>query len=108
MIIKEKTSNCAKNEDSSFQKFLLLFIIGVALIFLGITILMITAAFSGGQTNFGAIVFIGPIPIVVGAGPQATLMILFAIILAVLSIIVFLTSHRKLTTPNQQDQTKQY
>jgi uncharacterized membrane protein len=95
MIINIKTANYANNEDGGFQKFLLLFIVGFALIFLGITILMITAVFSGGQINFGAIVFIGPIPIVVGAGPQATLIVLFAIILAVLSIIIFLTSRRK-------------
>jgi uncharacterized membrane protein len=103
MVNRQKIANYANNEGSGFQKFLLLFIIGFLMIFAGITILMITAVLSGGQVNFGAIVFIGPIPIVVGVGPEATLIVLLAIILAVLSIIIFLTSRRKVRIFRQQD-----
>jgi len=69
---------------------LILFIIGFFIIFTGIMILMVAAVLSGDSVNFGALIFIGPFPIVVGVGPEAALMVLFAIILAVLGIIMFL------------------
>jgi uncharacterized membrane protein len=95
MIISEKNSNHINNEPNRPQKFLMLLVIGFFIIFVGIIILMVVALFYGkGSVNFGAIIFIGPVPIVVGAGPEATWMVLFAIILAVLSIIMFLIIRR--------------
>jgi len=70
--------------------------IGSFIILLGIVILTIAAIISGGgSTSYGIIIFIGPIPIVLGAGPGAPWMILFAIILAALSIVVFQLMHRR-------------
>ena len=85
----------ASEQSSVFQKFFLLFIIGFFLIFVGIIILMVAAVLSDGSANFGAFIFIGPFPIVVGAGPEAHWMVLFAIILAVLSVIMFLVLRRE-------------
>jgi len=95
MAIREKLSKYASEQSSVFQKFFLLFIIGFFTIFVGIIILMVAAVLSDGSANFGAFIFIGPFPIVVGAGPEAPLMVLFAIILAVLSIIMFLVLRRE-------------
>ncbi|MBE0520254.1 DUF131 domain-containing protein [Candidatus Bathyarchaeota archaeon] len=95
MVIRKKLSKCTDDESSVFQKFFLLFIIGFFLIFVGIIILIVAAVLSDGSANFGAFIFIGPFPIVVGAGPEAPWMILFAIILAVLSIIIFLVLRRE-------------
>lgn len=68
---------------------------GFFIIFIGIVLLILAAILYGeGQINFGALIFIGPIPIVVGAGPQATLMVIFAIILAILSVIIFIILRR--------------
>jgi uncharacterized membrane protein len=62
----------------------------------GVIILIVATALHGsGSVNFGAIIFIGPFPIVVGAGPEATWMVLIAIIIAVLSIIVFLVVRKE-------------
>jgi len=94
-MIREKLSKRASEQSSVFQKFFLLFIIGFFLIFMGIIILIVAAVISGGSANFGAFVFIGPFPIVVGAGPEAPWMILLAIILAVLSFIMFLVLSRE-------------
>lgn len=81
--------------DSAFRKFLVLFIIGFIMIFVGIIVMVVAAAiYDGGTASFGAVIFIGPIPIVVGAGPEATLMVILAIILAALSIIVFFVFKR--------------
>ncbi|MGB9676625.1 MAG: TIGR00304 family membrane protein [Candidatus Bathyarchaeales archaeon] len=75
---------------------MMLFIIGFILIFVGVIILMVAAAVGGGTASFGGIIFIGPIPIVFGAGPEALLMVIVAIILAVLSIIMFYVFRRKI------------
>jgi uncharacterized membrane protein len=78
------------------QKFLILFILGFFIVCLGIIILMVAALLYGKDAaNFGAIIFIGPVPIIVGTGPEAAWMVLFAIILAVLSIIMFLIMRRE-------------
>lgn len=94
-MIGEKLPKYSTEQSSIFQKLFLLFIIGFFLIFVGIIILMVAAVLSDGSANFGAFIFIGPFPIVVGAGPEAPWMILFAIILAVLSIVLFLVLRRE-------------
>jgi len=94
-MIRGKLSKYVSEQSSAFQKFFLLFIIGFFLIFVGIIILIVAAVLSDGSASFGAFIFVGPFPIVVGAGPEAPLMILFAIILAVLSIIMFLVLRRE-------------
>jgi uncharacterized membrane protein len=97
----QKFSNCTNNDSSKPQKSLILFIIGILIISAGIIILMVAVVFYGeSSANIGAIIFIGPIPIVVGAGPEATWMVLFGIILAVLSAILFLLLRRKAVKAN--------
>lgn len=95
MVIHEKLSKYTSEQSSVFQKFFLLFIIGFFLIFVGIIILMVATVLSDGSANFGAFVLIGPFSIIVGAGSEAPWMILFAIILGVLSIIMFLVLRRE-------------
>ena len=95
MVIRGKLSKYVREQSSVFQKFFLLFVTGFFLIFVGIIILTVATVLSDGSANFGAFIFIGPFPIVVGAGPEALWMILFAIILAVLSVIMFLVLRRE-------------
>jgi len=96
MVLCEKSAKYANKEQNVFQKFLMLFIIGFFIIFVGIIILMVAAVLYGKDSvNFGALIFIGPFPIVVGAGPGATWMVLFAIVLAILSVVMFLIIHRE-------------
>ncbi len=95
-MVNEEIAKHADNEAGGFPKFLILFLIGFFIISVGIIILMVTAALYGVAENFGALIFIGPFPIVVGVGPEATWMVLLAIILAVLSIIMFLILRREL------------
>lgn len=88
--------NCVSCRLSNRNKnFLLLFMVGVFLVFTGIIVLLIAALLSGGQVNFGAIIFIGPFPIVVGAGREAVWMILLAVFITILSIIMFIILRRK-------------
>jgi uncharacterized membrane protein len=95
MVNMEKTSRFNENSEDS-QKFLILIIIGFLLTFAGIIILILAAIICGeGSANFGALLFIGPIPIIVGFGPEAPMVVLLAIILTVLSIIMFLIIRRE-------------
>ncbi|MEM2465688.1 MAG: DUF131 domain-containing protein [Candidatus Bathyarchaeia archaeon] len=78
------------------RRFMMLFFIGFFIIFVGIIITVIAVLLFGeGAKSFGGFIFIWPIPIVFGAGPAATWLVLFAIILGILSVILFLVFWRK-------------
>jgi uncharacterized membrane protein len=79
------------------SRFFLLLILGFAIVIFGIILILIAAALYGsGSANAGAVIFIGPFPIVIGAGPDVTWIVLFSIILAVLSVVMFLVINRKI------------
>ena len=50
----------------------------------------VTAVLSGTQANFGAVIFIGPIPIVLGAGPNPIWTIIFAVAVTIVAVFLFL------------------
>ncbi len=78
-------------ENGWIKHSIMLFFIGFFLIAVGIIITVATTLLFGeGTSSFGGFILIGPIPIVFGAGPAATWLALFAIILGILSIILFL------------------
>lgn len=83
------------SSESEFKKLFLMLTIGFLAIFAGVVILAVAAVLSGGSADIGGVIFIWFIPIVFGAGPHAAWIILFALILAVLSLIIFLISYRK-------------
>jgi len=79
------------------NKFFLFLILGFVFVFVGVIIILFAAFLGGGGSgNFGAVIFIGPIPIVIGAGTDATLIILLSTILAVLSVVVFVVMKRRI------------
>ena len=71
-------------------------ILGIALVFVGIVVLVVASLAFGSSGSVGVVIFIGPIPIVFGSGPNADWLILIGIILAVLSIVLFLVMNRRL------------
>jgi uncharacterized membrane protein len=84
-----------EKETGGFQRFLILLVIGFSLFFMGAMVLMVAAVLSNGSASFGAIIFIGPFPIVIGVGPEATWMILFAVVLAVLTVLMLFILRRE-------------
>jgi uncharacterized membrane protein len=100
MVVHEKIAEYANHAANRFQNFLILFVIGFFIVFAGVIVLMVAAVVSGGSADFGAFIFIGPFPIVAGVGLQATWVVLFAIILAVLSILMFLILRRETKKTN--------
>lgn len=76
------------------ERLLSLFFVGFFIILVGVILLAAAALFSEGSASFGGFVLIGPFPIVFGVGPEAPWLVLFAIILGVLSIVIFLLMWR--------------
>ncbi len=70
--------------------FLVMFLIGFFVVLAGIIFLVVAALSSEGSISFGGFVLIGPFPIVFGGGPGAPWLVLFAIILGIISLIMFL------------------
>jgi len=74
---------------TSFPVFMKMFLAGFLLIFLGVIILMIAGFMGEISQSFGLVVFIGPIPIILGAGRYSLLAVLLAVLLTVFGIIIF-------------------
>ena len=72
-----------------------LLILGVALVLVGIVVLAVVSLFFGESASTGVIVFVGPFPIVFGSGPNASWLILVGILLAVLSVVLFLVMNKR-------------
>jgi uncharacterized membrane protein len=68
-----------------------LFLLGFALVFVGMIFLIASSILGGNvETTTGIIIFVGPIPIILGSGPCSIFAILLATILAVLGVVFFL------------------
>ena len=97
MTTGKKALGSTEERSSVPQKLWVLFLLGFLIVLVGFTLLIVGAVLSGGgSVNFGGFILIGPIPIVFGAGPEAPWLVLFAIVLTVLSVIMFLTMRRKI------------
>jgi uncharacterized membrane protein len=96
-IADEKSQETAEEGITLSSRLFLFLILGFVLVFIGIIVILIAAVLYGGSSaNVGAVIFIGPFPIVIGAGPDVTWIVLFSIILAVLSVVVFLVMNRRM------------
>ena len=94
----EKSQKTIEEKSTTSRMLFLVLIFGFALVFVGIIVILIaTVLYGGGSAATGAVIFIGPFPIVIGASPDVTWIVLFSIILAVLSVAVFLVMNRKIS-----------
>jgi uncharacterized membrane protein len=93
---EEESGETVEESVTVSNRLFLLLIVGFVLVFVGIAVILVAAVFyGGGSVSGGVVIFIGPFPIVIGAGPDVTLIVLFSIILAVLSVVVFLVMNRR-------------
>jgi len=67
-----------------------LFLFGFFLIFVGTILVMVALVLSGTSATFGAVVFVGPIPIVLGAGPNFLWAIALAVVITILGAVLFI------------------
>ena len=70
-------------------------LLGIALVFVGIAVIVVVSVVLGGSGSVGGIILVGPIPIVFGAGPDAGWLIVISIIMTAVSIILFLILNRR-------------
>jgi uncharacterized membrane protein len=70
-------------------------LLGIALVFVGVAVLVFASLVLGGQGSVGGVILIGPIPIVFGAGPDAGWLIAISVILTAVSVILFLVLNRR-------------
>ena len=85
----EKASNSSSGMTNRLLAFLFL---GMTLFFIGVAVLVIAVVVLGGSGSVGGVIFIGPIPIVFGGGPNSAWLILVSLIVATLSIVLFVLS----------------
>ena len=93
MLSEQETEDEGITVSSRLFGFLIL---GIALVFVGIVVLVVVSLFFSSSRSVGVVVFIGPFPIVFGSGPNSDWLILIGVILAVLSIVLFLIMKRRL------------
>jgi uncharacterized membrane protein len=81
------------------RRFFLLLATGMILVFAGaLAIFAAAIAGGGGSTSGGVVIFIGPIPIVFGVGPDSGVLILAGAILAAVCVALFVIWRRRLVT----------
>jgi uncharacterized membrane protein len=67
-----------------------LFFVGFLLTFIGFIVLIISTVLQeNSSVSGGLIIFVGPIPIILGSGPYAVFAILLAVILTIIGFIMF-------------------
>ena len=73
-----------------------IFLVSFALVLIGMIVMMV-ASFtqSQGQTSGGVVILIGPIPIILGSGPESTWLIALAAFITVIALVVFLLARKK-------------
>jgi len=76
------------------SRFMLLLMLGFVVIIVGIIFIAISSI-EGGSVSVGGVIFIGPFPIVFGAGRDAAWLIAISIMLAVVSVVLFMLFRRR-------------
>jgi uncharacterized membrane protein len=69
--------------------------VGLVLILVGIILVVAAMMLSGETVAGGAVIFIGPIPIVVGTGSCSTGAMILAVVLAILGILMFVIYRKR-------------
>ncbi|MGE5637605.1 MAG: TIGR00304 family membrane protein, partial [Chloroflexota bacterium] len=69
-------------------KLLLALSIGFVVIIIGIVLVVIGSFLADGSSSIGGVIFIGPFPIVFGAGPNAAWLIIIGIVIAIIMVVL--------------------
>ncbi len=88
----------SKNVDGEIDvsgKMLTILFVGFAIIAVGVILLVLASFLGSSSGSVGGVIFIGPFPIVFGAGLDATWLIMIGIVIAVLMFVLFFVWRRK-------------
>lgn len=92
---REETSRNEDEGSNVSSKLLALLILGCAIVIIGIIIVAVGATLGNGSASVGGVIFIGPFPIVFGAGPDAMWLIAISIAISVVIIVIFMLMRRR-------------
>ena len=66
------------------------------LTFVGIIVLIVASLFGGGgEVSGGVILIVGFVPVILGAGPYASLAVLIAAVLTIIAFVVFVWTRKQ-------------
>lgn len=95
MITSSKNAVDA-SDGSRLRRLVVLLVTGFFIFLFGIIISVAATMLSGGgTTSYGLVIFVGPFPIIIGVGSEAKWLIVFATILTILSIALFLLTRKR-------------
>jgi uncharacterized membrane protein len=95
----EKTSEKTENDGEGIEvssSFFALMILGFVVVIVGIILVMTASLLGGGSASVGGVIFIGPFPIVFGAGPDAVWLIAISMVVSVVMIVIWLLLRRRI------------
>jgi uncharacterized membrane protein len=94
---EDKSGEAAEDGVTVSSRLFLLLISGFVLVFVGIAVIVVASVvYGGGSVSGDVVIFIGPFSIVIGAGPDVSVIILVSVILAVLSVVAFWVMNRRM------------
>ena len=70
-------------------------LIGFAVIFLGIIVIVVASIVLSNPSNVGVVIFVGPIPIVFGKGPDLSTLLLIGIAITIISVAIFVIMNKR-------------
>jgi uncharacterized membrane protein len=94
----KKTDDNSENGEEGIEvssRFFMLLILGFAVVIVGVILVIIASLLGGGSASVGGVIFIGPFPIVFGAGPDAAWLITISIVISIVMIVVFVLMRRR-------------
>jgi len=65
------------------------------MIFVGVLLMTVTSVWNGGVVSGGAVILIGPVPIILGSGPASVPLLILALIFTIVSFLFFLVAGKK-------------
>ena len=71
-------------------------LLGFVVIFIGVILVAFASMLGGNSSSVGGIIFIGPFPIVFGAGPGAPWLVALGVILAAIIFILLFVMRRRI------------
>lgn len=73
----------------------LLFLLAFAAIFIGTLLIALGSMTNSGNASGGAIILIGPIPIILGSGPYSFALVGLAAVVTIVAVVLFLIMRRR-------------
>ena len=94
----ENKNEKSENDEEGIQvssRFFMVLMLGFPVVIIGIILIIVASLLGGGSASVGGVIFIGPFPIVFGAGPGVAWLILISIVISVIMIVVFVLMRRR-------------